>query len=235
VASEKSFGPNRNPNKWEVIAMNGQERRSLVSWVIVALAAACILGGFLSSAYAHTEKPDAKLLLRQAMRRLWAEHAIWTRQYIVASIAGSPDAPEAANRLLRNQEDIGYAIAPFYGIEAGKRLTGLLKAHVLIGLEVVEAAKSDDQTKLKEADERWHAGADDLAAFLSNANSYWPKKDIRGLWYRHLSLTTEQATARLQKNWKEDIAAFDRDFDQMMAMADGLAEGIIKQFSARFY
>lgn len=40
--------------------------------------------------------------------------------------------------------------------------------------------------------------------------------------------------ARLQKNWREDIVAFDKNLDHMMMMAEGLADGIIKQFPARF-
>ena len=42
---------------------------------------------------------DAVWSLRTAMRRLWADHAIWTRQYIVAAVAGTADADAAATRL----------------------------------------------------------------------------------------------------------------------------------------
>ena len=49
------------------------------------------------------------------LRKLWSDHVIWTREYIVAAVAGTPDADAAAGRLLKNQEDIGAAIGPFYG------------------------------------------------------------------------------------------------------------------------
>ncbi len=84
---------------------------------------------------------DAIWSLRTAMRRLWADHAIWTRQYIVAAVAGTPDAEHAAARLLRNQEDIGNAIVPYYGEEAGAALTNYLKEHILIAVDLVEAAR----------------------------------------------------------------------------------------------
>ena len=61
--------------------------------------------------------------VRIALRKLWSDHVIWTRQYIIAAVAGTPDADAAAARLLRNQEDIGDAIVPFYGEAAGSRLT----------------------------------------------------------------------------------------------------------------
>src|SRR5688500_17704916 len=57
--------------------------------------------------------------LKENMRRLWADHVIWTRQYIVAAVASDPGASAASTRLLRNQEDLGNAIKPFYGDAAG--------------------------------------------------------------------------------------------------------------------
>ncbi|HEX8935507.1 MAG TPA: hypothetical protein VF788_15225 [Pseudonocardiaceae bacterium] len=39
-----------------------------------------------------------------ALRRLWADHVIWTREYVVAAIADAPDAGAVAGRLLKNQE-----------------------------------------------------------------------------------------------------------------------------------
>ncbi|MBV8993783.1 MAG: hypothetical protein JO287_08800 [Pseudonocardiales bacterium] len=67
------------------------------------------------------------LSLTLALRRLWADHVIWTREYVVAAIADAPDAGAVANRLLKNQEDIGNAVVPFYGGAAGRKLTELLK------------------------------------------------------------------------------------------------------------
>ena len=58
--------------------------------------------------------------VRIALRKLWSDHVIWTRQYIVAAVAGTPDADAAAGRLLKNQEDIGAAFVPYYG-QAARR------------------------------------------------------------------------------------------------------------------
>src|SRR5256886_11648472 len=84
---------------------------------------------------AEGEVLEGTTALSDALRRLWADHVIWTRQYIVAAVAGTPDAEAAAGRLLRNQEDIGNAIVPLYGEEAGAELTRLLKDHILIRSE----------------------------------------------------------------------------------------------------
>ena len=67
--------------------------------------------------------------------RLWADHVIWTREYVVAAIANSPDAQAVAGGLLANQEHIGSAIVPFYGEQAGQALTGLLKQHIMVAVK----------------------------------------------------------------------------------------------------
>ena len=84
--------------------------------------------------------------VRLALRKLWSDHVIWTRQYIVAAVAGTPDADAAAGRLLKNQEDIGAAIVPYYGQDAGDKLTGLLKEHILIAVDLVAAGRPTTRT-----------------------------------------------------------------------------------------
>lgn len=215
--------------------MSRKGTKRIVWWMVVAIAVAGLMSTIAVETFAHIGgKPDPKLLLRQSMRKLWAEHAFWTREHMVASLAGSPDAEEIRGRLLKNQEEIGYALAFHYGMQAGNQLADLLKAHIRIEGEVIEAVKSGNQAKLEEADQRWHSNADEIVAFLSKSNSNWTAAGLKDVLYRHLSLTKEMAMARIQKNWKQEIAAFDKDLEAMMVMADGLAEGIIKQFTARF-
>lgn len=174
------------------------------------------------------------LELRQGMRDLWTDHVVWTRAYIVAAVAGDPSASSALDRLMRNQEDLGSAIARYYGAAAGAGLTELLKEHIRVAGEVVGAAKAKDDAKRKEADARWHRNAEEIATFLSAANPNWDRGDLVGMLNEHLSLTTQQATFRLQQNWREDTATFDRIYDQAMTMADALSDGVIRQFPSRF-
>ena len=114
--------------------------------------------------------------VRLALRKLWSDHVIWTREYIVAAVAGTPDADAAAGRLLKNQEDIGAAIAGYYGDAAGDRLTELLKEHILIAVDLVAAAKSGDTAAFATHDARWTANIEAIATFLAGANPNWPEK-----------------------------------------------------------
>ena len=171
--------------------------------------------------------------LRQDMRKLWSDHVIWTREYVVAAIDGSPDLTAATNRLLRNQEDIGRAIVPFYGEAAGRKLTDLLKQHILIAVDVVAAAKTKDKAAYAESSRRWEQNADEIADFLSGANPNWPKSALSAMMHMHLATTTREVVARLNKTWDDDVAAFDEVYAHILRMADALTDGIVKQFGGR--
>jgi len=173
--------------------------------------------------------------LQTALRKLWVDHIVWTRSYIVAAAAGAPDASAAAARLLKNQEDIGNAIVPVYGRAAGTRLTELLKEHIMIAVDLIASAKAGDTMKFGEYDMKWTKNAEDIATFLSDANPmHWPKKDVVDLLNLHLNLTKGEVVARLNGKWEEDVQAFDDIFTEIMTVADTLAEGIQKQFPGKF-
>jgi hypothetical protein len=176
----------------------------------------------------------ANMSLKLAMRKLWSDHVFWTREYVIAAAAGAPNADEAAARLMRNQEDIGNAIVPFYGQPAGTKLTELLKQHIMGAVELVSTAKAGDQKKFAETDKKWTQNADEIAAFLSGANPNWPKKDVTDLLYLHLKLTKEEATATLTKKWNDSVKKFDEIYTEIIVLSDALTEGIIKQFPNKF-
>ena len=135
----------------------------------------------------------AAVEFQQAMRRLWEDHITWTRLFIVSAAADLPDKQATTERLLRNQQDIGDAIKPFYGEAAGNALTALLRPHILIAAEVVDAAIAGDNAGVQDALMRWYANSDEIADFLSAANpDNWPQNEMRAetVSYTHLTLPT---------------------------------------------
>jgi hypothetical protein len=203
--------------------------------LVLGTATGCATGGMAAMPMAGSgSQLSPREELRQSMRKLWSDHVIWTRQYIVSAAMDDPSAQAAAARLMKNQEDIGNAIVPFYGAAAGARLTDLLKQHIQIAVDLVAAAKAGDAARQADADARWHRNAADIAAFLSSANPNWPRQTVLDMLNQHLAFTTQEATARLQHRWSDDVAAFDRIYPQALSMADALSDGIIRQFPNRF-
>jgi hypothetical protein len=177
---------------------------------------------------------SASVKLHQAMRKLWTDHVVWTRDYIVAAVADQPDAQAAANRLMKNQEDIGAAVATYYGKAAGDKLTSLLKEHISIAVDIIKYAKAGDKASQQKADAKWHQNGEAIADFLSRANPNWPRATLVGMMNMHLATTTDEVVARLTKNWEGDVRAFDTVYDHILSMSDALADGIVKQFPEKF-
>jgi hypothetical protein len=209
-----------------------------------ALAALAVSGGHDAHAHGeaaqHEQHDNAKitreeLALRNDMRRLWEDHITWTRLAIISLTTDAPDTEATVGRLLQNQTDIGDAVKPFYGEEAGNELTRQLRLHILIAAEVVAAAQAGDEAKLADAQARWRSNADDIAGVLNSVNPRnWPLTVMKAEMHKHLALTTEEAVARLQGNWTADVAAYDEIHDHILHMSDLLSTGLVKQFPKRF-
>ena len=172
--------------------------------------------------------------LKQDMRTLWTDHVVWTRAYIIAAVGDQPDAQSAANRLMKNQEDIGNAVGKIYGAAAGQQLTTLLKEHISVAVDLIKAAKAGDKAAQQSVDAKWQQNGVAIADFLSKANPHWPRATLVDLMKGHLSTTTAEVVARLNKKWDEDVRAFDEVYHHILMMSDALADGIVKQFPDKF-
>jgi hypothetical protein len=219
--------------------------------VFSALVALAVAGGHDAAAHgngdehATTHAPTAdnparisrsEVALRQDMRQLWEDHVTWTRLAIISLTTDSADTEATVGRLLQNQTDIGDAVKPFYGEAAGNELTRQLRLHILIAADVIAAARAGNQAELADAQARWLANADDIAAVLNSVNpKHWELATMKAEMQKHLDLTTQEAVARLQGNWSADVAAYDQIHEHILHMSDLLSSGLVKQFPNRFH
>ena len=172
--------------------------------------------------------------LRMAMHKLWEDHIVWTRNVILNIMDDLPGTEQAVNRLLSNQDDIGNAVKPFYGEAGGKELTRLLREHITTAADLLKAAKTGNNSAFDAANKKWSANADEISDFLSKANPNWKLNDMKKMMHDHLTLTTDEAVARLKKDYAADVKAYDKVHDEILMMADMLTDGIIKQFPGKF-
>lgn len=211
--------------------------------ISTGLLAAAVLAGVALAAPAQVKEhakademshtPSA-VALSNAMRQLWEEHIVYTRNFIISALGDLGDTGAVTERLLRNQDDIGNAIKPFYGDEAGKKLASLLRDHILVAADIVKAAKAGNNDGVANGQKRWHANADEISAFLSGANPNWPKATLTDMLYKHLDFTTAEVVSRIKKDWPADIEAYDKGHAHMLMFADALTSGIVKQFPKKF-
>jgi hypothetical protein len=168
------------------------------------------------------------------MRKLWEDHITWTRLAIVGAVDELPDTALTVDRLLRNQDEIGAAIAPFYGQAAGQQLTVLLREHITTAVELVLAAKSGDTTGFEDAKTRWYTNGEQIADFLAAANPrFWPRDVMRDAMRMHLDQTLAEAAHRIAGDHAAEIADYEEIHAHILMMADLLSAGIMQQFPSQ--
>jgi len=220
--------------------MNRPFRLGVIAGSLTASLALAFAVAATPAADAHTGHGAAaeKVAFHDAMRKLWEDHIVWTRQFIVSAATETgnlADIGPTTDRLLANQADIGDALRPFYGDAVGDQVTALLRDHILTAAELVAAAKAGDAAAVEAASTAWYQNADDIASALNGLNPrHWPLAEMKAHMRDHLDLTLEEAVARLQGRYADDIAAYDEIHTQILAMADMLSDGIIAQFPAKF-
>lgn len=227
-------------------------RRSLTTVVSTAVLVLALIGVTLGvpAAFAAPADPTAHdahdtaaakssaAALHDTMRKLWEDHITWTRLYIV-SAATPPtalaDLAATAERLLQNQADIGDALRPYYGDAAGAAVTELLREHILVAAALIDAARAGDQAEVEAQLDLWYDNADRIAAALNGLNpKHWPLDHLGTMMRAHLDRTLDEAVARLQGRYPDDIAAYEAIHADILEMADMLSDGIIAQFPNRF-
>jgi hypothetical protein len=219
----------------------GARRLSVGIAAIALAAAACGSGQSAHSgqsgsraAPAPSQSPKASAL-HDNMRTLWEDHGSWTRMAIVGFADNSPDLQPTEDRLLANQADIGNAVKPYYGEDAGNKLTDLLKQHIQTAVGVLQAAKTGDPAQLNQAKAAFYANGNQIADFLTNANPQnWPREATQNMMKTHLDQVVQMGSDELTHHYAESVNDWNAYRDHFLAMADTLSDGIVKQFPNRF-
>ncbi len=208
-------------------------KKPIILLTIVALSVMAI-SGCKEETVSPTETSQYKIFSAE-MRVLWSDHALWTRNVIINIVDGAPGTTEAVNRLLKNQEDIGNAIKPYYGEDGGTGLTLLLKSHITVAAALITAARDGNTSDYDANYAAWYANGDAIAEYLNAANpEHFPLTEWKTMMKNHLDYTLAEVVARIDANYAADVAAYDVVYAELMMMSDMLSEGIALQFPEQF-
>ena len=207
--------------------------------MIVVLAAVGTRESHAAGDHAHgttTAATSAKAVsFHDDMRALWEAHGAWTHMVIVSFVGNLPNLAAEEQVLLRNQDDIGNAVKPYYGGAAGSKLTSLLKAHILGAVKVLVAAKSGDKPELAHAVTDWFANGRQIADFLHAADPrFLSHSAARRMMNIHLTQVIQQGVDELKGDYAAGARAFAPYIRHLLDMADMISGGIIQQFPSRF-
>lgn len=174
-----------------------------------------------------------QMQLSNAVRRLWTEHVLWTRFFIVSTAFDLPDLQPVTDRLLQNPVDFAVALKPFYGEQTAMQFSRLLTDHLLIAAQLVNAAKSGDTAQADMQRRRWYENAGDIAGFLASVNRFWNEEKWKRLLFDHLRMTENEAVFILKGQYEKGIKEYDGIQAEALQMADVMTCGIVRQFNVR--
>lgn len=180
-------------------------------------------------------RTQSQTVLYKDMQTLWQQHMEWTYAAVAAIATDAPNVTETADRLMKNQEDLGNAIKPHYGEDAGNALTALLKAHISGAVDILVAAKAGDTDAQNAAVTAEYANAKEIGDFLSAANpDNWSQASMEDMMTVHIDQTLVYATDMLAGHYADAISNYDLAEAHMVEMGDMLSAGIIAQFPDKF-
>ncbi|MDP4118794.1 MAG: acetylglutamate kinase [Bacillota bacterium] len=172
----------------------------------------------------------SQLQLSNTIRRLWNEHILWTRLFILSTAFNLPDLQFVTERLLQNPDDFAKALKPFYGEDKAMQFKQLLTDHLLIAAQLVNAAKAGDTVETDNQRKKWYANAEDIAKFLASINPFWSESEWKDLFFDHLRMTEDEAVSILTGEYIKSIKDYDDIQAEALMMADAMTSGIIRQF-----
>lgn len=180
----------------------------------------------------YIQRIKSHCALRASFRRLWVDHGVYTRLYIISHFGNrsetnntySNNITALANRLMKNQEDIGGVVGSVYGKAKGDAVTSLLKTHIEGAVKILNDLKAatpatDDITK-------WYANGEDIAKGLAGINPKWSYAMNSQMMKKHLDLTIKEVQQYLAGDYAGSIQTYDMVMDELMEMSDYLVDNM---------
>lgn len=163
------------------------------------------------------------------LKKLWSDNIVWTRFFIISAISGIGDLQIITKRLIKNPTDFANVLKKYYGEENSKKFEALMMDHLLIGIKLINTAKSGNISAIKGMRTQWYKNADEIAELLSLINTNWSSNEWKKMLYENLKLTEEQVIKRFGRQYNEDILSFEKIDSLSVKMAEIMTEGIMKQ------
>jgi len=150
---------------------------------------------------------------------LWTAHFWLTREVVTDATYGIPCLNEDLAALYQNQKDLGHNFGELTkNREAGEKLAHLLKEHIRIAVEIVQAAIAGKDILNLYAE--WKYNASEIAETYHKYNKKLKYKEMNKMMQEHLSTTLNEAVAIITKECKESRERGDIALEHIIHMAD---------------
>lgn len=159
--------------------------------------------------------------LKELLRKLFTDHAVYTKFYIESALSNQPDLVSIANRLFENQVEIGTNVGKIIGTKKGDQLTDLLKKHIEAAAGAISVAKKGGD--LTDAKRKIFENSAQVSKFLNNLCPYYlPYKVVKKHFDRHNMYVLELVTLHLEHKYDREVEKYDEYYNHMLMFSDML-------------
>lgn len=179
---------------------------------------------------AETEEPSGFTVGKEAsMRKLWNDHIVWTRQYMISEMNNLPDKEAVLTRLRANARSISEEMSELHPSVDEQTMVSMLDSTVLFVTKLIfETNVGGTRTGAYETKEVLMKLMDRMALYLNSVNEGWKLPEMKMLLQGYLNETHNEILARKNQIWDADIAAYDRLNNHVLKIADAFASGTIQ-------
>jgi hypothetical protein len=169
------------------------------------------------------------------LRDLWIAHIFWVRSVSLAALDKNDAAIKAAEQqAVANAKSIAASIEPFYGAAARDVFFKLLAGHYGAVKAYLVATIGNNPSGQAAAVQSLTANAEQIAVFLSKANSYLPKDTLNSLLQAHGGHHIQQIQELKARDYVAEAKTWEAMKNHVYQIADATAEALTKQFPERF-
>lgn len=206
----------------------------LVGFGITMVSASAYYNNKLTTAMVPTSSTKAADL-RANLVALGVEHMTLTDQAVDAALDGSPNAAASGAELYANGDSIGAAVGSVYGDSAKTTFNTVWKLHLDEFVKYAVASKTGDaagkQTALDTIQTQYTIP---LAQYLAKANPNLPEAALQTALSDHVAMTAKMIDDHVAGDYTAEAAELDMANTHMVGLFSTLADGIVKQFPAKF-
>ena len=165
-----------------------------------------------------------KVDLKATLRKLFTDHAVYTKFVLNDIVDGVSSVNAFLNRLLDNQVDIGNQLKAIIGEEAGNTLTYLLQQHIKLAGEVIKsAAGHDDENVLQRNVNELFENSNKVAEFLSSLNPEQLPYDVtESMFHTHNQFVIDMTISRLNGQHEEEQRLYDAYYNEILELSDAI-------------
>lgn len=163
---------------------------------------------------------------RDTSRKLFTDHAVYTKFYINTYLDNSPDADVVRPRLLANQNEIGTFFGDYLGDKAGVAIAKLFTEHIKAVAGFLTSVRNGQDTAANLAAIRDNIAQ--VAQLVSTAPGTTLTYDVVfDEFQRHNQFVIEMSIDHYNGNHDIEYQKYDQYYNHMMYFSDLLVQGLI--------